>query len=409
MKRPGLNTFSSLSNSVFRIYFLGMMGQWFAMNMQMVARSLLVYRISGSGTALGLISLANAIPNIIFSFWGGAIADRIRKKNILLFSMLSSMLVSLAVALCLITGILSLEVPGSWRILIITAGLQGAITGLMMPARQSIISDIVEPKLLMNAISLNMMGMNTFRILAPAATGFLIAGFDFHTVYFIATGMYFLATIAMSRLPATEAPPPRKQSTIKDIIEGIKYIKDHHNTLYILVFTLVGMVCSRPYIELMPMITEDILMVGEEGMGILMSASGIGAIFGGLILASAPNRRRGFIMLTAGGLMGCGLVVFGFSSWWWVSLVAVIFIGLGQSSSRTTGNTLLQYYTEPEFRGRVMSFFMMETGFSGLGVFLAGILAEHIGVQWAIGGLGAVFILIAFSTLAFSPRLRELE
>ena len=404
-----IRTFSSLSNGTFRLYYVGMAGQWASMNMGMLARSYVTYVISDSGFVLGLAALANAIPMIIFSLWGGAIADRIHKKYILLYGMIASGITSAAVGVCLTLGYLSESIPNSWWILIVASVIQGAIMGLMMPARQAIIAEIVESKQLMNAISLNMMGMNTFRILAPAASGFLMEAFGFADIYYIMAGMYVFAAVCMYLMPRTAQKLSEGRSAWKDIIDGFSHIRRKKTMLHILIFTLVSMICGMPFMQLMPMITVDILHVGEGGLGVLMSVSGGGAIVGSLLLASSPDRKRGLIMLVSGLIMALGLIGFGFSTVMWLSLVTVIFVGLGQAGNRGAGNALAQAYTEPEYRGRVMSFMMMGIGLSSLGTFFAGILAEGVGIQWAIGGFAIIFAAVSVAYIVFSPRLRDLD
>lgn len=404
-----LKTFDSLKNPVFRLYYIGMVGQWSSMNIQIVARSLLIYRISDSGTILGLAALANAIPMIIMSLFGGAIADRVEKRKVLFYTQVASLIVALGVAMALLEGYLSEDIPGSWWILIVASVVQGAIMGLMMPSRQAIISEIVEPEKVMNAVSLNTMGMNGFRILAPAATGFLIDAFDFHAVYFISTAMYGLAAVCMFLMPRTTPTVGHGNSPLADIIDGMKYIRREKSILLILAATFLAMICGMPFMQLMPIITEDILKVGASGLGILLSISGIGAILGSLALATVPSRRRGLIMILGGSLMGAALVVFAFSRWWYLSLVFVALVGLGQTTNRTVGNALVQNYTEPEYRGRVMSFMMMGLGLSSLGTFFAGIMAEHLGIQWAIGGLAMILIAGTVIIYAMTPRLRKLK
>ena len=404
-----IRTFSSLKNRVYRTYYIGMFGQWTSMNMQIVARSFLIYHISGSGAVLGLAALANAIPTILVSLPGGALADRIQKKDILCYTQIGSMLVSLSVALLLTLGYLSPDKPGSWWILIVTAAVQGTFMGLMMPARQAIISEIVDSEQIMNAVSLNTMGMNALRILAPAATGFLIDAVGFSVVYFISAAMYGLAAFCMFRIPKTTPQYSGSGNALMDILDGLKYIRREKTIMLVIVATLFVMLCGVPFIQLMPMITVDILKVGASGMGILLSVSGAGAIVGSGILASVPGRKRGNIMLTAGFIMGLALLVFAFSRSWPLSIITVIFIGLGQTSHRTAGNTLIQYYTEPEYRGRVMSFMMMELGFSSLGTFIAGVLADTIGVQWSIGSLAIALVIMSVIFTTTTKRLRRLE
>jgi MFS family permease len=408
-KISNIRTFSSLKNRVYRLYYIGMLGQWTSMNMQIVARSYLIYQVSGSGAVLGLAALANAIPTILLSLPGGALADRIPKRDILLYTQLGSMLVSLGVALSLTFGYLSADRAGSWWILIVAAAAQGTFMGFMMPSRQSIIAEIVDSEQIMNAVSLGMMGMNALRILGPAAAGFLIDATGYNVVYFISTAMYGLASFCMFLMPRTVPQHSDGSNAVTDIINGVQYIRREKTMMLVIVATLFVMICSMPFMQLMPMITEDILKVGESGMGILLSVSGLGAIVGSLTLASLPNRKRGFIMLGAGVIMGLALVVFAFSRSWPLSVFVVVFVGLGQTSHRTSGNSLVQYYVEPEYRGRVMSFMMMGVGFSSLGTFVAGLLSESLGVQWSIGGLALVLVVMSIVLATATARLRKLE
>jgi MFS family permease len=413
MKKPGgirnIRTFSSLKNSAYRIYFYGLLGQWASMNMQMVARSYLAYHLTGSGTILGLVSLANAIPMLVLSLPGGAIADRIPKKYILVYTQLGSVLLTLGVALSLTFGYLSQENEGSWWVLVAASAIEGVFMGLMMPARQAVISEIVERELIMNAVSLNTMGMNALRILAPAATGFLIEGIGYEFVYYAATAMYVLAAFCMFLLPRTTVKYTGSGNALKDIADGMQYLKREKSILLVIISTFFMMLCSIPFMQLMPMFTEDILHVGESGMGILMSVSGAGAIIGSVMLASLPSRKRGIIMLSAGAVMALALVAFSFSASWTLSIILVIFVGFGQASHRTAGNSLIQHYTEAEYRGRVMSFMMMEIGFSSLGVFFAGILADVIGIQWSVGGLAILLIVVTVILVTATKRLRTME
>ncbi|MFC1909613.1 MFS transporter, partial [Chloroflexota bacterium] len=292
-----LKTFESFKNPVFRLYFLGMTGQWSSMSIQMVARSLLIYRISGSGVILGVSALAAAIPTIFFSLLGGVIADRVQKKHVLFFGQVMSAVVSLGVALSLTWGYLSPQQPGSWWILIVSAILQGTIMGFMMPSRQAIIPEIVSGEGVMNAVSLNNMGMSFFQTMAPSLSGFLIDAFDFDVVYYTSVGVYIMAAVCMALMPRATSKGIHGSSPLMDILNGVRYIGREKTILLVLISIILGMICRMPFMQLLPMFTEDILKVGATGMGILMSVSGIGAIVGSLILASLPNRKRGLMML----------------------------------------------------------------------------------------------------------------
>ncbi len=385
------------------------MGQRGAMNMQMMARSLLIYRVTGSAAILGAMSLANALPQMFFALFGGVIADRVQKKYVLLVGQASSAVVALAIALTLTAGYLSVERAGSWWILVVASVLQGTIQGLMIPSRQAIIHEIVSGEQLMNAVALNTMGMNMLRLLAPAAAGFLIDAFDFAAVYYAMAGMYLIAVVFISLMPLTSTITVRGGSTLSEIQKGLQYIRREPTILFVLTFALLTVVLSMPYMRLLPVFSEDILKVGAKGLGVLLSVSGVGAIAGSLILASLPNKKRGLMLILSGLIMGIALIGFSFSNSWYLSLGLIAFIGFGQAGRMTLGNTLLQYYVEDEYRGRVMAIYMMEFGMASFSAFAAGLLAESIGIQWSVGGLSIILVIIACLTLIFIPRIRRLD
>ena len=406
-----LKTFDSLRNPSYRLYLSATAGQWAAMNMQMVTRSLLIYRLTGSGAILGGMALAQATPILFLSFFGGIIADRMQKKYIMLIGQVSSAMLSLGIALALTLGYLSAERAGSWWILIASAALQGTIVALRMPSSLAIIREIVGDKQVMNAVALNNLTMNGFRLVGPALAGIIIEAFDFDMTYYTVTGILLISTIGLVLIPRTRVIPvdANVSNPLKDLPNGIRYIRHDITILLVLLFALLSSVLGMPFQQIMPMFTEDILKVGASGFGILMSASGLGAILGSLILASLPNRKRGIVFLLSGLAMGIALVGFSFSQLWYLSLFLITFVGLAQTGKVTLENALLQYYSDAEYQGRVLSFLTMQMSFASFGTFIAGVLAEVVGVQWSIGGLGMALIFVSFVMLIITPRLRNLE
>ena len=404
-----LQTLSSLKNPLYRLFFGGLIGQMASMNMQMVARSFLAYELTGSEAILGTISLAGTMPMLLLSLYGGVIAERVQKKYIMIVGQAASGVVALCIALALTMGYISRDYPSSWLILVVASILQGTIMGLMMPSRQAILAEIVDEKQLLNAISLNAMGMNFFRIMSPAIAGILIDKLGYEAVYFTMTGLYLMAVIFISFLPRTSTIRIRKTNALMEIKEGFNYVVRETNILLILMFTLLGVILSFPYMMLLPVFAVDILKVGAGGMGVLVSASGMGAIIASLILASLPNKKRGLLLLIGTLVLGSALVGFAFSRSWHLSLVLLTFVGAGQSSRMALGNTLVQYYVDDNYRGRVMSIYMMNFGLMGLGVFVAGILAEYLGVQLVVGGFAAILVVVSILAMAFVPRIRNLD
>ena len=386
-----------------------MLGQFGSMNMQMVTSSLLIYRLTGSSGLLGTMSLANAIPMLLISLFGGAIADRVQKKMILSIGLIFSALVSLWIALALATGQLRQENGVSWWILMVTSFPQGIIMGLMLPARQSIIPEIVSKEQAMNAVALNTLGMNIMSLAAPAVAGFMIDAFDFESVYYAMTAMYLYAAVMIFFVPHHSKPAGSTGGIWHEIQEGIKYIRSEKTILFILGFALIAVVLAMPYRQLLPIFVDDILKVGATGMGVLMSVCGIGAMVGSLIMTALPNKKRGLILMSSSIISGTALLSFSFSSIWALSLAFMIFIGVGQAIRATISNALLQSYTEARYMGRVMSIFMMEWGIVSLVTFTAGLMAEAMPVQWVIGGFAIALIFLAVMAIVFIPRLRKLD
>ncbi len=402
-------TFSSLRNPVFRLFYGGLLGQMASMNMQMMARSLLAYRLAGSPTILGIMAVAHALPMLFLSLPGGVIADRVRKRHVLIVGQASSAVVALGVAMALTLGYISAERAGSWWILVVASVFQGIIMGLMLPSRQAIVAEIVGEDYLMNALALIALGMNMLRIMAPALAGFFIDSLGFEAIYYAMTGMYLMAMIFFACMPQTGTVSNHGHNLLADLKSGLQYVRHETTILLILVFTLFVVFLSRAYLFLMPIFADDILRVGATGMGVLISVSGLGAIIGSLILASLPNKRRGAMLLVSSLVLGLALAGFSFSNSWYLSLALIAFVGLGHAGRMTLGNTLIQYYVADDYRGRVMGIYIMEFGLTSFGVFFASLLAERMGVQWSVGGFGLFLTLLCLLTLAFVPRIRNLD
>ena len=410
-----LRTFTSFKNPVFRLYYGAMMGQMAAMNMQMVARALLVYELTGSATALGAMALGNSMPMLFFSLYGGVIADRVEKKDVLWWGQVASAVIAFATALLLISGIMSEDKPGSWLWLILAALGQGTVMGLMMPSRQAMIADIVGVEDLMNAVALNTFGMNALRLLSPIPVGFIIYFFGFSAVYIVMTCMYLIAIGFITLMPKTGVASLKGRGAMKDVVDGLKYAWNEPTIFLVLVITFIVTLLSMPYMMLLPALTENVLNVDERGFGILLSMSGVGAMLGSIVIASLPNRKRGLMLMCGSAL--CGLALAGLffvdslfpSNMWIWAMIFIFFVGIGQTARMTLGNSLIQYYVDDAYRGRVMSLMMMEFGLTSFGVFAAGVMTDIIGVQWSVGGLAIILTVFSVLALIFIPSIRKLE
>ncbi|MBI2851548.1 MAG: MFS transporter [Chloroflexi bacterium] len=401
-----LRTFASLANPVFRLYSIAMLLPMLFFVVQRMTTPLLVYRLTGSATLLGVVAMAGSIPQVFSSLFGGVIADRMQKKHVLLIAAGSFALVSSGLAVTLATGLLNAQ---TWWILMVHEALQSSLMGLMIPARHAVIREIVGREQLMNAVALSAMGAQLMRLAAPAAAGFLIDAFGFTVVFFILAAINAAGFIVITFLPRTGKIVPTTRNALQSVVDGFKYIVHERVLLIVLTFSVVGFTFSMPYQQLMPVFVDDIFKVGAKGMGMLMSASAIGSIAGGLIGASLPNRKRGLLLLSATILVGLALMGFSFSRVWPLALASMIGVGIGQSGRMLMSNTLVQHHVSDQYRGRVMGIYDLDLALVGPTVYVAGLVTEAIGVQWALGGMAMLLVLISLWTLLFVPTLRRLE
>jgi len=404
-----IKTFESFKVPAYRIYYGSMVGNWFAQSMAMMVRSLLILRLTDSAMAIGLMSLALAIPSLLISLLGGALADRFPKKFILIGSRGGLALISLGVAFALYTGFLSSENPGSWMLLIAAAALEGVINGFLMPVNMAIIPEIVDHGRVMNAISLSMMGQNVFRLASPILAGWIIDAFGFADIYFTMTGMYFLATAILIFLPLTGRQTYRGSGAIGDIVNGFRYIKREKIIMVVVIFTVCHVISGQPFNQLLPVFTEKILNVSATKLGTLLAVSSIGSLISSISMASLPNKKRGLLLLLSGVIMGGALVVFSFSRWWSLSLGLMPLVAMGQTLHGTLTSTIIQTNVSPDYRGRMQSFNTMSSGLSSLGTFFAGALSGAIGIQWSIAGLAIFLIVVSAFLIIKVPELRKLD
>ncbi len=429
-------TFESFRVPSYRLYWGGMMGQMGAMNMQMVARSWLVYELTDQYVMLGLVMLANAVPMLFLSLFGGVMADRIQKKTILVYGQSAFALVSLATAVAIIMDVISLERQTGVAFLLGASVVQGVVQGLMMPSRQAIIPELVGGRRLMNAVALNAAGMNINRLLAPGVAGLLIAILGIQTVYITMTVLYVVGVVLVGLLPATGTISLGGRGAWGDLLEGFRYLRGNTLVMALLLLTMFSVMFSMPIMPLMPAFAKDIQVVvaGEYSwlvdipvigrfltnvpdlltessfrLGLLMSISGIGSLIGSLFIASMSNRNRGIVFLWSILLLGVSLVVYTFTTSFGIALIVIVGVGIVQSARMALSNTLVQDNIDNEHRGRVMSFFMMEFGLSNFAVFGVAILAGSLGLQWAVGGVALLLIPLAAYFFVFTPSVRRLQ
>lgn len=396
----------ALQHKNYRLFFSGqsisLIGTW----MTRIATSWLVYRLTNSALLLGIVGFAGQIPSFLLAPFAGVLVDRWNRHRLLVITQLLALLQSLAMAILALTGIIKI-----WHVIALSI-LQGLINAFDMPARQAFVVEMVDKREdLANAIALNSSMVNAARLLGPSIGGVIIAAVGEGWCFMIDAISYLAVIASLVAMTIT----PRKIKVTQDanifheLREGWTYASRFgpiRNVLLLLALvSLVGM----PYTVLMPIFANDILHGGPNTLGLLMAASGVGALIGALFLAARKSvlGLGKFIPLMAGAF-GAGLIAFSFTRVLWFSLVLMVVTGLGFMVQMAASNTVLQTIVDEDKRGRIMSFYTMAfMGTAPFGSLLAGSVAQKIGAPHTLmfGGIGCILGALWFARSL--PALRR--
>ncbi len=383
---PWRQTFAALKHRNFRLFFFGQLvsltGTW----MQNTAQSWLVYQLTGSKLLLGVVAAVGSAPMLLFSIWGGSVADRHAKRTILLFTQ-SSMMVLAFVFSALVWS----KLVQPWHIMVLAA-LGGIAMAFDMPARQAFMVEMTSREDLMNALSLNSSIVNGARVVGPAVAGLLMAGVGLGACFFL-NGLSFLAVLGgllLMHLPRF-IPPAEPESTWQHALEGFGYVAKHSRVrTLLLLFSVVG-VFGWSYSVLLPAFATDLLHVGSREYGVLLSANGIGALAGALTVATYGNRIHRRLLIFGGlGLFSAALLVLAMTRDYYLALVVMAIAGWGMLLYFSTTNTVIQLSVADGMRGRVMGIWaLVFGGMMPVGGMEAGSLSHWLGVPWAVA-IGAI-------------------
>jgi len=400
-----IRTFQALSNRNFRLLWMGQLGASMAMWMETVTRGWLVWQLTKDPLMLGLVMMFRAVPMLLFSPVAGVTADRINKRNILLACEVITMMLHLALAFLITTGLVQI-----WHIFL-TAFLSGISMCFNQPTRQALVPVLVGRENLQNAVGLNSAVMNISRILGPSIAGVLIAFLDIGGTYYVQAAVYLLVISMTLMMVVPDALDRRtKDSAWTSFAEGINYISNNRAILGLVITALVPMIFAMPYATLLPVFADEVFGIGASGLGLLNSAPGIGALTAAMLIASATNlRNKGKVLLVGVFAFGALLIAFSLSPALGLSLGLLVFVGVSQQAFMTMMNTLLLTLTPSELQGRIMSIYMLDRGLMPLGSVMAGWIASAFGAPIALVVMGSVCVFLALSMGSLFPVLRKLE
>ena len=386
--------------------WVGSFSSFLAMNMQMITRGWLVLRVSGdSPLALALVTLSFAIPMTIVSPFAGVLADRISRKNIVIWSQLGNAILTFMLGLLDFSDMVTF-----WQIM--TIGIfNGTLMACNMPSIQALISDIVPDNKLMNAISLNNSSMNLTRIVGPALAGFLILFMNTSGVLFLVAGIYLMSALTMFMINYKKPSGSSERSgVLNDIIDAVTHATRNPNLRGLLIMSLVPVLFGFSYYSLMPAWGREALNIQSDGLGILMMLMGVGATIGTITLATMGNTgHRGIFMLVSCGLWGIMLATFSQMSTFLLAMPFLILMGVASSFYMSLNMTMIQLQSDPQMRGRMMSISMMTFGLMPLSAVPFGVIAELIGTPNSLAISGVLLTTITVFFAIFNRTFRHMD
>ncbi len=393
----------SLRHPNFQLFFSGqlisLIGTW----MDTIAEAWLVYRLTNSSLLLGIAGFANQIPVFLLAPIGGVVADRFNRHRVVIATQASSMV--LASILCFLTLTKRVTVID----VITLAALMGCVNAFDIPARQAFLVDMVGREDLMNAIALNSSMFNGARIVGPAVAGILVASIGEGWCFFANAASYIavIAGLLLMKIERTNIAP-REGSPIEHIKEGFRFVRYTAPIRAILLLLGLVSLVGMPYSVLMPVFATKILHGNAGTLGVLMGATGVGALIGALLLASRTELRGlgRFVFISCAGFGG-SLIVFSFSHWYALSVALLVPVGFCMMVQMASSNTLIQAMVPDVLRGRTMAVYsMMFMGMAPLGSLLAGGAADRIGAPRTVAIGGAVAIVGAIAFAWHLPKIR---
>src|SRR6266571_1690315 len=395
------HTFRALRHRNYRLFFWGQLVSLIGTWMQQTAMSWFVYQITNSKLLLGVVAAMGSAPMMLSSIWGGSLADRYPKRSILVVTQTAQMICAFLLA------------AGAWAgfatpsFIIVIAALNGIAMGFDMPARQAFTVEMTSREDLLNAISLNSSVVNGARVIGPSLAGLMIGAVGV-AACFLFNGLSFIAVIAgllMMRLPKFERNIDIL-SPGEHAWNGIVYSIKHQRVRTILLLFLAVSIFGWSYMVIMPAFARDVLGRGADGYGVLMSASGVGALVGALVVATFGHRftpRK----LALGGvwLFSAALLAFSSTRNFYVALAFLFVGGFGMLLFFSTTNTVLQTIVPDDMRGRVMGVWSLIFGaMIPVGSLEAGAVAHWLGTPSALALGGIVCAVSAFVTLLVIRR-----
>ena len=398
-------TFSAMRHRNYRLYMSGQLislaGTW----MQIIAQGWLVYQLSHSELALGIVGFAAAIPALVISPWAGVIVDRVAKRNLVVATQVGAMILAFVLSALSFAGIVQV-----WHVVVLAACL-GAVNAFDGPARQAFVVEMVGREDLPNAIAMNSMTFNSARIIGPAFAGWLLYAVGASWCFFF-NGVSFLAVILSlfsMKLPPHQAKPAQL-SPWRQLTSGLAYVKGAPELRALLLMALFFSLFGISYSTVLPAFVDKVLHQGAQAFGVINAMSGIGAVTGAFLIARYGDLgQRGRWLSWSSLLFPLVLGAFAFNHSYPTAMLLALLLGVGFMITFTLINTLLQTHIIDEMRGRVLSLYTLTFfGFTPFGNLAIGTLAERWGLSQAIAASATASLFLSALVILTTKELRRL-
>lgn len=366
--------------------------------MQIVAQGWLVLQLTTSPVMLGFIAAMVTIPSLLFSLFGGLAVDRHNKKKLLYMTQAGNFVLSLTLGILTLLDLVTLPL-----VALIAFGM-GTVNAIDAPARQSFVSLIVKKDELASAIALNSAVFNAARAIGPAISGLIIATIGTGVSFLFNALSYAVLFLALTFIPFREKKHHVSPNALHAIRDGLRYAFTHPLIRVLIIFTAVLSVFGWSYSTLMPLIAKTRFGLEAQGLGYLYAATGLGSVLA-TYLVGAYSKKYSPVTFIAGGnaVFFIGLTGFALSNHLYVALPFLFLIGLGLLCQAATMNTLIQSVVRNEFRGRVMSLYvLMFLGFAPFGNFEVGYLSEKLSITTTF--IVNALIVVTFGFVVYLNR-----
>ncbi|MGH2443098.1 MAG: MFS transporter, partial [Chloroflexota bacterium] len=388
----------------FTIFWIGQLisltGTW----IQTVAQQWLVLKLTGSPFDLGLLVAVQFTPLLLLSLIGGAITDRVSKRNLLLLTQVINLFLALALGLLVSTGVVRF-----WHVLVFAA-LLGTVNAFYTPARQSFVADLVDRDSLLNAVALNSTLFNGARVIGPAIGGLLVANLGLALNFYLNAASFVAVIVGLLLIaarPVTQTS--ERQSIARNVGEGLRFIADSPSVYTILALVGVASLFAFNFTTLIPVVADNVLHVGSSGFGFLMAAMGTGSLIGAISLAfmNRSDMTRRFIY-TGAFVFTVTEIFFGLSKSYGLSLALLVLVGLASNFFTTTANTTVLSSTPRNLQGRVMSVYsLLFLGVTPFGSLLSGFIAQRWGTPVALVGGAVITVIFTLAVFIYRPTRRR--